>query len=95
MELAVIGCGYVGLVSGACLASLGHRVIGVDTDAERIAQLQAGRVPIYEPGLAELIAAQTRQKRLRFTTDTTSAVHAAGVIFIAVGTPPPTTAAQT
>ena len=88
MELAVIGCGYVGLVSGACLASLGHRVIGVDTDAERIAQLQAGRVPIYEPGLAELIAAQTRQKRLRFTTDTTSAVHATGVIFIAVGTPP-------
>ena len=88
MELAVIGCGYVGLVSGACLASLGHRVIGVDTDAERIAQLQAGRVPIYEPGLAELIAAQTRQKRLRFTTDTTSAVHAAGVVFIAVGTPP-------
>ena len=88
MELAVIGCGYVGLVSGACLASLGHRVIGVDTDAERIAQLQAGRVPIYEPGLAELIAAQTRQKRLRFTTDTTSAVHAAGVIFVAVGTPP-------
>jgi UDPglucose 6-dehydrogenase len=88
MNIAVIGCGYVGLVSGTCLAALGHQVTGVDVDAKRIASLQAGKVPIYEPGLSEMILQQTAARRLGFTTDLPSAVRAAQVIFVAVGTPP-------
>ncbi len=88
MKIAVIGCGYVGLVSGTCLASLGHTVIGVDVDKRRVDALTRGEVPIYEPGLSELITAQTAQGRLRFTTDTAMAVQASATIFVAVGTPP-------
>jgi UDPglucose 6-dehydrogenase len=88
MNIAVIGCGYVGLVSGTCLAALGHRLTGVDVDANRVAALQAGKVPIYEPGLSEMILQQTAARRLTFTTDLSAAVRESQVIFVAVGTPP-------
>ncbi|HYM70031.1 MAG TPA: UDP-glucose/GDP-mannose dehydrogenase family protein [bacterium] len=87
MRLSVIGTGYVGLVAAVCFADLGHDVIGVDRDAERIRALQAGRSPIFEPGLEELLARGAEKKRLRFTTDTTEAVRESEVIFITVGTP--------
>ncbi len=88
MNIAVIGCGYVGLVSGTCLAALGHQVTGVDVDTKRVAALQAGKVPIYEPGLSEMILQQTAARRLGFTTDLPAAVRDSQVIFVAVGTPP-------
>ncbi len=88
MNIAVIGCGYVGLVSGTCLAALGHQVTGVDVNTQRVAALQAGKVPIYEPGLSEMILQQTAARRLTFTTDLPAAVREAQVIFVAVGTPP-------
>ena len=88
MNITVIGCGYVGLVSGTCLAALGHRIIAVDVDQARVAALRQGKVPIYEPGLSELIQAEVKNGRLSFTTDTAAAVAAAETIFIAVGTPP-------
>ncbi len=88
MNIAVIGCGYVGLVSGTCLASLGHNVIGVDVDKRRVDSLGRGEVPIYEPGLSELITTQAAQGRLKFTTDTAMAVQKSSTIFVAVGTPP-------
>ena len=77
----------MGLVTGACLADTGHEVICVDKDAERIAELTAGRMPIFEPGLEELVAGATRQGRLRFTTDLAGAVARADAVFITVGTP--------
>ncbi|HEY4330426.1 MAG TPA: UDP-glucose/GDP-mannose dehydrogenase family protein [Phycisphaerae bacterium] len=88
MEIAVIGCGYVGLVSGVCLASLGHHVVAVDVDAARVKALQQGIVPIYEPGLSELIKHEVANGRLSFDTDTGKATREAQTIFIAVGTPP-------
>ncbi len=88
MNVTVIGAGYVGLVTAACLAELGHQVVGVDRDHGRVALLQAGGVPIYEPGLDELIRRNEQAERLRFTTAFSQAVHDADVIFIAVGTPP-------
>ena len=88
MKLAVLGCGYVGLVSGTCLAALGHHVIAVDVDASRVKSLSQGHVPIYEPGLSELIQAEVKNGRLRFTTDAESAIKDSQTIFIAVGTPP-------
>ncbi len=88
MNVTVIGAGYVGLVTAACLAELGHQVVGVDRDHGRVALLQAGGVPIYEPGLEELIRRNEQAERLRFTTAMPQAVHDADVIFIAVGTPP-------
>ena len=88
MNIAVVGCGYVGLVSGTCLAALGHQVTGIDVDTKRVASLQAGKIPIYEPGLSEMILQQTAAQRLRFTTDLSSAVREAQVVFVAVGTPP-------
>jgi len=87
MRLSVIGTGYVGLVTAACFAELGRQVIGVDRDEECIRALVAGRSPIFEPGLEELLARGTDSGRLRFTTDTAEAVRESEVIFITVGTP--------
>ena len=87
MRVAMIGTGYVGLVSGACFADFGHDVTCVDKDAAKIAALTRGEVPIYEPGLTDLVAANSRGGRLKFTTDLPSAVKAADAVFIAVGTP--------
>ncbi|MDD5181138.1 MAG: UDP-glucose/GDP-mannose dehydrogenase family protein, partial [Gallionellaceae bacterium] len=88
MKITVIGSGYVGLVSGACLAELGNNVMCMDVDARKIATLQQGGVPIYEPGLKELIAANTAAGRLRFTNDVEESVAHGLVQMIAVGTPP-------
>ena len=87
VKIAMIGSGYVGLVSGACLADFGHSVVCVDTDAAKIASLQSGVMPIYEPGLAGMVAANAGEGRLAFTTDLATAVGQAQVVFIAVGTP--------
>jgi UDPglucose 6-dehydrogenase len=87
MRIAMIGSGYVGLVSGACLADFGHVVTCVDRDPGKIAALLGGVMPIYEPGLAELVAKNARQGRLSFTTELAPAVREADAVFIAVGTP--------
>jgi len=87
MNIAVIGTGYVGLVTGACFAESGHDVICADINEPKIAQLNRGEVPIYEPGLEDLIQNNAAQGRLVFTTDTTYAIQNSEVIFIAVGTP--------
>ncbi len=87
MKIAMIGTGYVGLVSGACFSECGVEVTCVDIQAERIAELKAGRIPIFEPGLEALVAGNLRTYRLRFTTDTAAAVGDADAVFIAVGTP--------
>ena len=87
MRVAMIGTGYVGLVSGACFADFGHDVTCVDKDVAKIAALTRGEVPIYEPGLNDLVAANTRAGRLKFTNDLPAAVKAADAVFIAVGTP--------
>ncbi len=87
MKIAVVGSGYVGLVTGACLADFGHDVVCIDKDQSKIDALLAGQVPIYEPGLSELVTANTSAERLSFTTDLAPAVAAADVVFIAVGTP--------
>jgi UDPglucose 6-dehydrogenase len=86
-RIAVIGSGYVGLVTGTCLSELGNTVICVDEDAAKIACLHAGDVPFYEPGLAELVARNAQARRLSFTTDVARAVLESEIIFIAVGTP--------
>ena len=87
MRVAMIGTGYVGLVSGACFADFGHQVVCVDKDESKIAALKRGEMPIYEPGLDDLVAANVRAKRLSFTTDLTGPVAEADAVFIAVGTP--------
>ena len=87
MRVAMIGTGYVGLVSGACFADFGHEVTCVDKDKAKIAALGRGEMPIYEPGLNDLVAANTRAGRLTFTNDLAGAVKAADAVFIAVGTP--------
>jgi UDPglucose 6-dehydrogenase len=87
MRVAMIGTGYVGLVSGACFADFGHEVTCVDKDAGKIAALMLGEVPIYEPGLPDLVAANTRAGRLTFSSDLPAAVTDADAVFIAVGTP--------
>jgi len=88
VELCVVGTGYVGLVLGPSLADLGHRVVCVDKDADKIRQLEEGQVPIYEPGLDEVIARGRQVGRLSFSTDLAQAVAKSEVVFIAVGTPP-------
>src|SRR5436190_14095514 len=87
MKIAVIGTGYVGLVAGACLAENGNDVICVDRDAAKVRALQRGRIPIYEPGLEELVRRNRAEKRLTFTTDLPKGVRSSQIIFIAVGTP--------
>ena len=87
MRIAIIGAGYVGLVSGACFADFGHIVTCVDTDATKIAALKGREMPIYEPGLSGLVDTNVREERLTFSTDTFAAVDQAEVVFIAVGTP--------
>src|SRR5512139_1735673 len=87
MRVAMIGTGYVGLVSGACFADFGHHVVCVDKDQGKIAALARGDMPIYEPGLDDLVAANVRAKRLSFTTDLKGPVADADAVFIAVGTP--------
>lgn len=87
MRIAMIGTGYVGLVSGACFADFGHEVTCVDKDESKIAALHRGEIPIYEPGLDALVATNVKAKRLDFTTDLTRPVAEADAVFIAVGTP--------
>jgi len=87
MRIAVVGSGYVGLVSGACFADFGHEVACVDLDADKIERLNRGEIPIYEPGLDELVETNADVGRLTFSTDIASAVASADVVFIAVGTP--------
>jgi len=87
MNLAVIGTGYVGLVAGTCFAETGNDVVCVDIDEEKIATLNSGKVPIYEPGLEEMVRRNAEDQRLSFTTDLASAVKKSEIVFIAVGTP--------
>ena len=87
MRIAMIGTGYVGLVSGACFADFGHYVTCIDKDADKIAALQRGEIPIYEPGLNELVASNVAAGRLDFSLDLKDAVAKADAVFIAVGTP--------
>ncbi|HSL23363.1 MAG TPA: UDP-glucose/GDP-mannose dehydrogenase family protein [Vicinamibacterales bacterium] len=87
MRIAVIGTGYVGLVAGACLAETGNQVVCVDKDASKITKLRRGRIPIYEPGLEELVTRNKKEARLAFTTALDRAVRQSQIIFIAVGTP--------
>jgi UDPglucose 6-dehydrogenase len=88
MNIAVIGTGYVGLVTGACFAEFGINVVCVDNDAEKVARLQGGEIPIFEPGLEEIVRRHQKLGRLSFTTDTRLAVERSLVIMIAVPTPP-------
>src|SRR5215472_14764579 len=85
MHIAMIGAGYVGLVSGACFADFGHKVTCVDNDKDKISTLNRGTVPIFEPGLTDLIANNMREGRLAFTSDVAAAVSSAAAVFIAVG----------
>jgi len=87
MRIAMIGAGYVGLVSGACIADFGHHVICVDKDNIKISALNAGEIPIYEPGLDEIVQSNVRQGRLSFTTELSETLDEADAVFIAVGTP--------
>ena len=87
MDLSIIGSGYVGLVTGACFADVGHNIICVDNDAQKIKQLQAGEVPIYEPGLEEIIHRNVSARRLRFTGSIEEGVNNSQIVFIAVPTP--------
>jgi UDPglucose 6-dehydrogenase len=87
MDLSIVGSGYVGLVTGACFADVGHNVICVDNDAQKVKQLQAGEVPIYEPGLEEIIHRNVSARRLRFTGSIEEGVNNSQIVFIAVPTP--------
>src|SRR5215475_14148329 len=87
MRIAMIGTGYVGLVSGACFADFGHEVSCVDKDGTKIEALQRGQIPIYEPGLDALVATNAKAGRLKFTTGLAKPVAEADAVFIAVGTP--------
>ncbi len=87
MNISVVGTGYVGLVVSACLAENGNQVIAVDIDEEKIARLKRGKIPIYEPGLAELVKRNVDEERLSFATDFDNAVRQSKILFIAVGTP--------
>src|SRR5277367_4409211 len=87
MRIAMIGTGYVGLVSGACFADFGHQVTCIDKDAGKIGALQSGEIPIYEPGLNQLVASNVAAGRLDFSLDLKEPVAQADAVFIAVGTP--------
>ncbi len=87
MKSCVIGAGYVGLVTAACLAEMGNSVVNLDVDAQRVAALERGEIPIHEPGLDSLVVRNRAAGRLRFCTDAASAVEHGTIIFIAVGTP--------
>src|SRR5262245_34017433 len=87
MRVAMIGSGYVGLVSGACFADFGHTVCCIDKDPSKIERLQRGEIPIFEPGLDVLVANNVDEGRLTFTTDAAEGVRGADAVFIAVGTP--------
>src|SRR6202007_370210 len=87
MRIAMIGTGYVGLVSGACFADFGHQVTCVDKDSGKIEALHRGEIPIFEPGLDVLVASNVKAKRIDFTTDLKGPVANADAVFIAVGTP--------
>jgi len=88
MRIAIVGTGYVGLVTGTCFADSGNTVTCLDIDAEKVARLTNGEIPIFEPGLEELVVRNTAANRLRFTTDPATAIKAAEIVFLAVGTPP-------
>src|SRR6516225_5016786 len=87
MRVAVIGIGYVGLVSGACMADFGHTVVCVDKDPAKIAVLKRGELPIHEPGLHDLVRTNVQAARLTFTTEIEEALRASEAVFITVGTP--------
>ncbi|MBB5053855.1 UDPglucose 6-dehydrogenase [Afipia massiliensis] len=87
MRITMVGAGYVGLVSGACFADFGHHVVCIDNDVTKVKALNRGEIPIYEPGLAELVASNVKQRRLSFSGDMAAGVRGADVVFIAVGTP--------
>jgi UDPglucose 6-dehydrogenase len=87
-HVAVVGSGYVGLVTGACLAEIGHRVVCVDSDRAKVRMLKKGHIPIYEPGLPEIVLANHKARRLQFTNNLEEAMALAEYIFIAVNTPP-------
>jgi UDPglucose 6-dehydrogenase len=88
MNISIFGAGYVGLVTGACLADVGHRVLCVDHDPAKVALLRSGQIPIWEPGLEAIVARNAAEGRLLFTTDSADAAAHGSVCFIAVGTPP-------
>ncbi|HET7125670.1 MAG TPA: nucleotide sugar dehydrogenase, partial [Lysobacter sp.] len=88
MQISIFGTGYVGLVTGTCLAEVGHDVVCIDVDAAKVEGLNKGVVPIYEPGLTPMVKANHAEGRLRFTTDATMGIAHGEVVFIAVGTPP-------
>src|SRR5450755_524415 len=88
MDICIVGSGYVGLVSGACFAEVGDRVICVDNDPRKVESLQAGRIPIYEPGLEDLVHRNVSAQRLRFTDSIQDGVDNSQVVFFAVPTPP-------
>jgi UDPglucose 6-dehydrogenase len=88
MNVSIVGSGYVGLVTGACLAETGNTVVCIDKDTAKIESLRGGRIPFHEPGLAPLVEKNVAEGRLTFTTDLATAVRHGRVIFLAVGTPP-------
>ena len=88
MRISVIGCGYVGLVTGACLAEIGHEIFCTDNDESKIQTLRTGKLPIYEPHLDALVEKNTREKRLHFLSSPSEAVRSSEAVFICVGTPP-------
>src|SRR5262249_60001528 len=87
MHLTVVGTGYVGLVAGAGFADFGNDVVCADVDADKIARLNAGEIPIYEPGLEDLVARNVKHGRLKFASDVGAAIAGAEIVFVAVGTP--------
>src|SRR6476620_6987527 len=88
MKIAVVGTGYIGLVTGTCLAEVGMDVTCIDIDTKKIENLKQGILPIYEPGLEEMVLRNTQKDRLHFSTDLAGSIQGADVAFIAVGTPP-------